>query len=125
MSMKWTKSPPELVKKFEKLVPGAPAQMRQMFGYPACFVNGNMFMGLHQDNMVLRLPDTQRAAFLKLNGAGQFEPMPGRPMKEYVTVPPALLKTPKKLEPWVAKALKYGASLKPKAPKKKVAKPKK
>ena len=124
MGPKFEKSPPELVAKFEKLAPGPPAQQRQMFGYPACFVNGNLFMSLFHDKMVLRLPDTDREALLKVKGAGPFEPMAGRPMKEYVTVPPSLLKTPKKLEPWVAKALQYGASLKPKAPKKK-AKPKK
>jgi TfoX/Sxy family transcriptional regulator of competence genes len=42
-------------------------------------------------------------------------------MKEYVVVPLSLVASPKKLEPWVAKALAYGASLKPKAKK---AKPK-
>jgi TfoX/Sxy family transcriptional regulator of competence genes len=119
----WTKSPPELVEVFEAVFPGPPAVARQMFGYPAGFVNGNMFMGLHQHNMVLRLPEGPRAELLAMEGAATFEPMAGRPMKEYVVVPATLLAAPEALEPWVAKALAHGASLPVKAAKAK-AKPK-
>ncbi|MEA2534822.1 MAG: hypothetical protein QOJ93_2633 [Actinomycetota bacterium] len=120
----WTKSPPELVEVFEAVFPGPPAVARQMFGYPAGFVNGNMFMGLHQHNMVLRLPDGPRAELLAMEGAATFEPMAGRPMKEYVVVPAMLLAAPEDLEPWVAKALAHGASLPAKAAKAAKAKPK-
>jgi TfoX/Sxy family transcriptional regulator of competence genes len=113
----WTKSPPELVEVFEAVFPGPPAVARQMFGYPAGFVNGNMFMGLHQHNMVLRLPDGPRAELLAMEGAATFEPMAGRPMKEYVVVPATLLAAPETLETWVAKALAHGASLPAKAAK--------
>ncbi|HEY2667934.1 MAG TPA: TfoX/Sxy family protein [Actinomycetota bacterium] len=102
---------------FEEVFPGPPAVARQMFGYPAGFVHGNMFMGLFQENMVLRLPDGPRAELLAMEGAAAFEPMAGRPMKEYVTVPAALLASPEDLQPWVARALAYGASLPPKAAK--------
>jgi TfoX/Sxy family transcriptional regulator of competence genes len=105
------------VELFEEVFPGPPAVARQMFGYPAGFVNGNMFMGLYQENMVLRLPDGPRAELLAMEGAAAFEPMAGRPMKEYVTVPAALLASPEDLQPWVARALAYGASLPPKAAK--------
>ncbi|MCW3044661.1 MAG: hypothetical protein JWL57_2819 [Actinobacteria bacterium] len=70
----WTKSPPELVEVFEAVFPGPPAVARQMFGYPAGFVNGNMFMGLHQHNMVLRLPDGPRAELLAMEGAAARRP---------------------------------------------------
>jgi hypothetical protein len=52
-----------------------------------------------------------------MEGAATFEPMAGRPMKEYVTVPASLLAAPEALEPWVAAALVHGASLPPKAAK--------
>ena len=35
-----------------------------MFGYPAVFVNGNMFAGLVRDKMILRLGETDRTKFL-------------------------------------------------------------
>ena len=54
--MPWRKSPQELVDLFESVLPGPPAVACQMFGYPAGFVNGNLFMGLFQAEMFLRLP---------------------------------------------------------------------
>jgi hypothetical protein len=35
------KSPEELVAVFESVLPGAPAVMRKMFGFPAGFIHGN------------------------------------------------------------------------------------
>ena len=115
--MEWRKSSPELTALFDSLFPGPPAEKRQMFGYPAGFVGGNMFAGLHQESMVLRLSDEDRDRFLTLAGAATFEPMPGKPMKQYVVVPQALLHDVGSLRPWIARALSYGASLPPKAKK--------
>lgn len=115
--MKWRKPSEELIKLFEEVTPGPPATSKKMFGFPAAFVNGNMFMGLHQENMILRLPEDSRAELLKMN-ARIFEPMPGRPMREYIIVPPSLLHDRNKLSSWAQKALEYGSSLPPKAGKK-------
>jgi len=115
MPMQWRKSPQELTDLFASVMPGPPAAQRKMFGYPAGFVNGNMFMGLFQDDMILRLPESHREEFLKLDGAKIFEPMPGRPMREYVAVPPRVMTNRKELVSWVSRALEYGASLKPKS----------
>jgi TfoX/Sxy family transcriptional regulator of competence genes len=115
---KWSKSPPELVAVFEKVMAGVPqAQTRQVVGYPAAFANGQMFAGLHQDNFILRLPDDEREAFLQRAGAQVFEPMPGRPMREYVVVPPPVLQSAKQLDGWLGKALAYAQSLPPKTAK--------
>jgi TfoX/Sxy family transcriptional regulator of competence genes len=119
--MEWQKSPAALVTLFESVVPGPPVEARQMFGYPCAFVNGNMFMGLHKDRFVLRLGAAERTALLAVDGAQPFEPMPGRPMKEYVVVPPSILSQAPKLKGWIAKALTYATALPPKVkkPKKK------
>jgi len=61
--------------------------------------------------MVLRLPEEQRAEFLRLKGAEPFEPMPGRVMREYVVVPKGLLNAPEQLRTWVEKSLTYVSSL--------------
>lgn len=115
--MKWRKPSEELIKLFEEVTPAPPATSKKMFGFPAAFVNDNMFMGLHQEDMILRLPEDLRAELLKMN-ARIFEPMPGRPMREYVVVPPSMLRDRKKLSSWAQKALEYGLSLPPKAGKK-------
>ena len=46
-----------------------------MFGYPAGFINGNMFMGLFRNDMIARLPKTQREEFLKKESVKIIEPM--------------------------------------------------
>ena len=91
---------------------------KKMFGYPCAFKKGNMFMGLHQEYMFLRLSKNDREAFLELDQASQFEPMPGRIMKEYVVVPSWMLKNLKELEEWISKSLSYVSSLPPKQKKK-------
>ena len=111
-------APGEAVAAFGTATFGLPgAEPRKMFGYSCVFARGNMFAGLHEVGMVLRLPDEQRAEFLRLKGAEQFEPMPGRVMREYVIVPKVLLNAPDQLRVWVEKSLAYILSL-PAKPKK-------
>ena len=115
---KWKPAPGGGVAAFEAATSGLPgAEPRKMFGYSCVFAKGNMFAGLHEGGMVLRLPDEQRAEFLRLKGAEQFEPMPGRVMLEYVIVPKVLLNAPDQLRVWVEKSLAYVLSL-PAKPKK-------
>jgi len=113
--MKWQKSSQKLIDLFESVMLGPPAVERKMFGYPAGFVNGNMFMGLFQEAMILRLPAGPREEFLKIHNAKIFEPMAGRPMREYAAVPPSVLGDRKELTAWIARALAYGSSLEPKS----------
>jgi TfoX/Sxy family transcriptional regulator of competence genes len=114
---KWKPAPREAVEAYEAVTSGLPAaEPRKMFGYSCVFAKGNMSGGLHEAGMVLRLPDGQRAEFLRMKDAEQFEPMPGRVMREYVVVPRVLLNAPDQLRPWVEKALGYvlSPSAKPK-----------
>jgi TfoX/Sxy family transcriptional regulator of competence genes len=113
--MKWKKAPPELIARFEGAIPEG-AEPRQMFGYPACFVNGNMMSGLHQDNWVVRLGEADRKELLAAGGA-VFEPMPGRPMREYIMLPPKVLADPKAITRWMARALAHVQAMPPKAKK--------
>ncbi len=109
--MAWKKSPPELVSTFERIVPDERGiQRRQMFGYPAAFVNGNMFAGLHEERLVLRLDD-DGAAEMKKHGATDFEPMPGRAMKGWVAVPQRLLTDDAVGRRWVARAFRHVATM--------------
>jgi hypothetical protein len=78
----WQKSSAELVALFAELAPQDPAvTQKKMFGWPCCFVNGNLFAGLHKESMIFRLSDDDRVAFLRLDGAADFEPMPGPKMR--------------------------------------------
>jgi len=112
--MTWQKAPPELVARFNEAVVGlAGAEVRKMFGYPAAFANGHMFTGLFADQWMIRLPEDARTELATLGG-GPFEPMPGRPMREYVSLPAALIADPAALAPWLERALSVVLELPPK-----------
>lgn len=114
--MAWDKSLPELCAAFDAALPrDARVQRRQMFGYPCAFANGHMFCGLFQQHVHVRLDPTQRARALALPQARVFEPMPGRAMKEYVCLPPAVIAAPAELQQWLARGLEYVSALPPKA----------
>jgi len=114
--MQFPKSPPGLIATFADVLP-AGAEKKMMFGYPAAFVNGNMFMSLFGTALILRLPEDARQELIAAGGR-LFEPMKGRPMREYVAVPDAMLDDPRTLKPWVERSLTLGQSLPPKAKKK-------
>jgi len=113
--MKFTPSPPALVRAFDAAVASLRGvERRTMFGYPAIFLRGNMVAGLVRDRMILRLGDKDRAAFLALRGARPFIAMRGRVMKQWAVVPPAMLRSRTTLRRWLARALVHGRALPPK-----------
>ncbi len=116
---RWRKSPPELVETLHETVsaalPGdAAVDLRPMFGYPCYWTAGNMFFATFEDDLILRLSDEDRTTFLDENEARRFEPMPGRPMREYVVVPATITGDRPALQKWVARSYHYAASLPPK-----------
>jgi TfoX/Sxy family transcriptional regulator of competence genes len=114
----WRKSPPELIAAFKDALPLDPrVEPRQMFGYPCAFVGGNMFTGMHQESLIVRLSESDRAEAISRHGASTFEPMPGRPMREYVALPARIVASPKDLAAWMARALDYAGGLPPKVKK--------
>jgi TfoX N-terminal domain len=119
MPSSMTPPPAELVARFDQLSTVVPeADRRQMFGYPTCVLRGHMFMGLHRDSFILRLSDADRREFLDRYAATPFEPMPGRPMRDYVVVPPAVLDSDD-MAGWIRRAVDNAAHLPAKQSKKK------
>ncbi|HEX4802094.1 MAG TPA: TfoX/Sxy family protein [Myxococcaceae bacterium] len=115
MKKSWRKSSEALVQRFSQLVPPDPrVERRQMFGYPAAFAGGNLFMSLFEESMIFRLAEPQRAKLLSVPGSRLFEPMPGRPMREYVVLPDAMVGDAEAVRRWAARALEYALSLPPK-----------
>jgi hypothetical protein len=109
-----TKSPPELVEQFARVLDGYPqATRKQMFGYPAAFVGGNLATSLFHDRWVVRLPDAEAEA-AKAAGADAFEPVPGRPMKAFVLVPVADVADDERIRGWVERGLAHAGSMPPK-----------
>ena len=109
------KPPPYMVELFDSILPlDGRVERRKMFGSPCGFVNGNMFCGLFERSMFLRLSEADRGEAVDQLGAAPFEPMKGRPMREYVTLPDDLLEDEAQLDDWMGRALAYAGGLPPK-----------
>jgi hypothetical protein len=117
---KKTPIPDEKVALYEKAVATLPGVERKGADNPFTSLNGNMFSLLSAvtETMALRLPTEEREAFLKKYKSKLFE-VYGAVMKEYVTVPDALLKNTRGLQKYMALSYEYAKTLKPKATKKK------
>ncbi len=120
--MEFAKSPPALLATLARLAASRAAghavgpgsiEQRKMFGYPALFVNRNMFAGLFADTMVLRLPDIDRRDLVESGQAAPFVAM-GRTMREWVALAPALIAAEAELAEWLGKALAHTAAMPPK-----------
>jgi len=113
----WAKSSDAIKARFEAGVAGIEdLEQRQMFGYPAAFIGGNLTTSLHRESWIVRLPDAERADLVS-SGWSEFEPMPGRPMRGYVVMPDAVAAAPDQARGWVERAAAYVRTLPPKAPK--------
>jgi len=90
-------------------------EVKPMFGNLAAFVvsNRQMCAGLFGSSVGLRLAEEQRDELRTEKSAGDFGP-PERPMKEYVSLPPAWREDAAKTETWVDRAIVHTTSLPPK-----------
>jgi len=113
------KPTPAALAAFEQAFPAdTRAERRTMFGMPAGFVNGNMFMGVFEGGVVLRLPPEQRGDLAGQPGMAAFEPMEGRPWRDYVQAEGSRWGGTPELARWCATALEHTATaLPPKVPK--------
>lgn len=100
-----------------RVMPDGPGiTIKPMFGQMSGFVNGNMFMGIFGDDLILRLPDNEIAK-VKKSGGRDFEPMAGHKMGGYVVYAGAWQsKPPHEL---ITRALEHARKLPAKKPKKK------
>ncbi len=116
--MVWEKADRELIGLLEKSLAEYDCDRKFMFGSPTFFINNNMFTGVHQRTIILRLSESDRNEILTKHAqAKPFEPMPGRLMKEYIALPEVLGKNEVILREWLERAYKYTRSLPPKEPK--------
>jgi TfoX/Sxy family transcriptional regulator of competence genes len=112
LSSSWRKAPPENEIFFEEIMKEHPdTDKRRMFGYPCAFLRGNMFFGLFQESVFLRLSETDRVEIIQRGEASLFEPMPGRPMKEYVALSTNAFSDRDEFRIWFTKSHAYAVSL--------------
>ncbi|MHB9022605.1 MAG: TfoX/Sxy family protein [Armatimonadota bacterium] len=113
--MAWKKVPPENEALLDDIMKGYPAaEKRRMFGCPVYFLNDVFFVGAHEDNFILRLSEADQQEILAREDVSIFCPMPGRVMREYVVIPPAIYRSPEQFSAWLQRSMDYAKTVPPK-----------
>lgn len=77
--MEWEKAPEAMVQFLAQKMKSLNCEYKKMFGYPAYFINGYMFAGVHGDKLFIRLSASDVEEIINENlNVNPFEPMPGR-----------------------------------------------
>lgn len=112
---KWTKSSNQLIHIFNEAMLNFPdAEIKKLFGCPCAFVNGNMFIKLHQEQFAIRLSSNDRNAALDQKIGSVFAPIQGRVMKEYIALSPEIINNQDQLVEMIAKSYLFVTTLPPK-----------
>ncbi len=113
--MKWSKPSQDLLDLLEESLKGVKFERRKMFGQYALFINGQMFAGVFEDTVFLRLPaEDQEGVFTEFDEVSQFEPKEGRAMREYITVPDSVFSQADVRRRLLSLSVTYASHLPPK-----------
>lgn len=83
---------------------------KKMFGGLAFLVNGNMSVGVHGAELIVRIEPSATEASLKRPGVRIFD-ITGKPMKGWLLVSGPAVANKKALAGWVKEGLDFAASL--------------
>ena len=104
----------EIDARIQKLTSRWPnTQPKKMFGGVCHMLNGNMFCGVYQDFLILRLGPDQAGTALQLPAVRLFD-ITGKPMKGWVMVSQEGFQSDADLKQWLHQARKFASSLPPK-----------
>ncbi len=97
------------------LLPRQGITEKKMFGGLAFMLNGHMFVGILGDRLMARVGPDAYAAALQQTHVCEMD-FTGKPLKGYVYVVAAGIKSDAALEQWVDRCAQFVASLPPKRP---------
>ena len=101
----------QLAESVRQRIKGHPGVVeKKMFGGVAFLVNGNMSVGIHKNELIVRLAPEETETALKEPGARIFD-ITGRPMKGWLLVGGPGIKESKSLSNWVRRGVSYAGSL--------------
>jgi TfoX/Sxy family transcriptional regulator of competence genes len=103
----------KLAERIRDQLDGMPYVEKKMFGGVGYLLHGNMACGVIQDDPIVRVDPEKHAALLKKPHARPFD-MTGRPMKGWLLVEAAGLKTSRQLSAWIREGVAFAMTLPPK-----------
>jgi len=100
----------KLAKRIREEFGEVPFVEKKMFGGVGFLVHGNMAVGVHKENMIVRVDHDKHEKLLKKKHTRVFD-ITGRPMKGWLMVEPDGCKTPKQVSAWVKDGIEFALTL--------------
>jgi TfoX/Sxy family transcriptional regulator of competence genes len=117
MGKKMVPFSPELFEHLEKRIVELDYEVerRKMFGHEVFFLRGYMFAGANERGIYVHVgTEAKEKALQDESGVGNFEPLEGMAMKEYVLLEREIYASDDRLRDWLRKSNEYLSSLPPK-----------
>ena len=100
----------KLAERIRSELNGIPVVEKKMFGGVGFLLNGNMSCGVNKDNLIVRVDPEKHDTLLKKAHAKPFD-LTGKPMKGWLLVEAAGVKTDKQLSAWVKEGIEFASTL--------------
>jgi TfoX/Sxy family transcriptional regulator of competence genes len=100
----------KLAERIRSELDGIPVIEKKMFGGVGFLLNGNLACGVNKDDVIVRVDPEKHNALLKKSHVRSFD-MTGRPMKGWLLVDAAGVKTDKQLSAWVKEGVEFASTL--------------
>ena len=112
----WVKKDEALIERVDGLLSMAPVRRKNMFGSAAWFLEANdlMFAGAWGEGIMIRVGEQVASYLIEIGEAEPFDPMGGRPMREYAFIDGHRIAEDDELLDWLNEASDFTASLPPK-----------
>ena len=113
MADKWPHMDKDLEERIDGLVSVLPVRRKKMFGTSAWFLESNdqMIAGVWGDGIMVRVGETDTGTLIESGTAEMFDPMGGRPMREYVYLDAGKIAEDADLVEWVERAAGFTSSM--------------
>jgi TfoX/Sxy family transcriptional regulator of competence genes len=109
------KPDPVMIERVEGTLSSRPVASRKMFGTTAWFLDANsqMFASVWGDGICVRVGAEAAASLVEAGEASRFDPMGGRPMREYVLIEADEVAEDDQLAAWLDRAAGFASTLAP------------
>ena len=116
MSDNWPEMDRDLEERIDGLAAALPVRRKKMFGTSSWFMDSNdqMMAGVWGDGVMVRVGEDEAGGLVESGKAEVFDPMGGRPMREYVFLNADRIAEDSDLIEWLERAAGFTAGLAPK-----------
>lgn len=113
MADRWPEMDKDLEDRIDSLLAAMPVRRKKMFGTSAWFMESNdqMFSGVWADGITVRVGEDAANSLVDNGNADRFDPMGGRPMREYVYVNGEKIAEDSDLMQWLERGAKFAGTL--------------